>query len=213
MDKYELVLDIIGHPEKYSSGELQELLSDAETREIYTLLCKTESAMKAGRQVDVEAEWARFSLSHAKKPRRTLRFFGSRAASVAVVISSSLVALAAGIMITVNITDRRPAAGEGEHEMTLRTSSFAVEDSITGKTDTITGSSLPIMFENETLETIMKVVAERYGVKVKFVNREAASLHLYHKLDPTLPLDEVISRINTFEQINIRRSGETLIID
>ncbi|MBO4944306.1 MAG: DUF4974 domain-containing protein [Muribaculaceae bacterium] len=213
MDKYELVLDIIGHPEKYSSGELQELLSDAETREIYTLLCKTESAIKSGRQVDVDAEWARFSLSHAKKPRRTLRFFGSRAASVAVVISSSLVALAAGIMITVNITDRRTVAAEGEHEETRGTSSIAVEDSITGKTDTIPGSSLPIMFENETLETIMKVVAERYGVKVKFVKREAASLHLYHKLDTSLPLDEVISRLNTFEQINIRRSGETLIID
>ena len=61
MDKYELVLDIVEHPEKYTSGQLAEIMSDQETREIYNLLCKTESAIEANEEVDVDAEWENFS--------------------------------------------------------------------------------------------------------------------------------------------------------
>ena len=38
MDKYELVLDIIEHPDKYTSEQLQEIMSDPETRKIYLSL-------------------------------------------------------------------------------------------------------------------------------------------------------------------------------
>ena len=56
MDKYDLVLDIIAHPEKYTSEELNEIMADGETREIYNLLCKTDSAIEAHNVVDVDAE-------------------------------------------------------------------------------------------------------------------------------------------------------------
>lgn len=46
-----------------------------------------------------------------------------------------------------------------------------------------------------------------------FDNKEAATLHLYYRLDPSLSIDEVISQLNTFEQINIKRQGDTLTID
>lgn len=213
MDKYELVLDIIEHPGKYSPQDLQVILSDPETREIYTVLCQTESALKAERPADVEAEWKAFSRTRLKQSRRAFRFFGSRAASVAVIVCTSLFAIAAGIILTVNIAERRPDSVAAKHELHPSASAVAGRDSIVEKTDTVKKSSLPVMFENETLETIMKAVAERYGVKVKFADREAASLHLYYKFDPELTLDEMISQLNTFEQINIRRTGENLIID
>lgn len=57
MDKYELVLDIVEHPEKYTSEQLAEIMSDPETREIYNQFCKTESAIDANEEVDVDAEW------------------------------------------------------------------------------------------------------------------------------------------------------------
>ena len=53
MDKYELVLDIVEHPEKYTSEQLAEIMSDPETREIYNLLCKTDSAIEANEEVDI----------------------------------------------------------------------------------------------------------------------------------------------------------------
>ena len=81
------------------------------------------------------------------------------------------------------------------------------------KNDTIMVSPIPIMFENEPLDAIMKEVAAAYGVEVKFNNREVASLHLYYKLDTSLPLNEVVEQLNTFEQINIKQYGNLLNID
>ena len=74
-------------------------------------------------------------------------------------------------------------------------------------------SLTPVMFENEPLEIIMKEVAKTYGIEVKFNDVNVASLHLYYKFDPSQTLNEVIEQLNTFEQINIRRNGNTLIID
>ena len=59
----------------------------------------------------------------------------------------------------------------------------------------------------------MKAISATYGVDVTFNSKEAAALHLYYRLDPSLPLDEVISQLNTFEQLNIRRHGDTLTLD
>ncbi|MDE6122467.1 MAG: DUF4974 domain-containing protein, partial [Duncaniella dubosii] len=60
---------------------------------------------------------------------------------------------------------------------------------------------------------IMKEVADTYGVEVRFNNKEAASLRLYYKLDPSLTLDDVVGQLNTFEQIRIRQTGNILNID
>lgn len=62
-------------------------------------------------------------------------------------------------------------------------------------------------------EDIMKAVSANYGVDVVFNNKEAATLHLYYRLDPSLTIDEVISQLNTFEQIDIKRQGEMLTIN
>ena len=47
MDKYDVALDIIEHPENYTSAQLSEILSDPEMREIYNVLVKTQSAAKS----------------------------------------------------------------------------------------------------------------------------------------------------------------------
>ncbi len=58
MDKHELVFDMIDHPEHYTSEQIAELLSDPEAREIYNLLCKTEStvAIHKDNEPDLETE-------------------------------------------------------------------------------------------------------------------------------------------------------------
>jgi len=86
-------------------------------------------------------------------------------------------------------------------------------DSLAAGEDTLKVNPTPVMFENEPLENIMKEVAAAYGIEVKFNNRQAAMLHLYYKFDPTLSLNEIVEQLNTFEQIDIRRSGDILIID
>ena len=163
MDKYELVLDIVEHPEKYTSEQLAEIMSDPETREIYNLLCKTESAIEANEEVDVDAEWENFSEKHTVRSRRTFFWFGSRAASIAAIIGTSIVAVAAGIAVTVAVIDHKP--DPITESMPTAPSTVAVSTvTVTAKNDTVKVSLTPIMFEDEPLEKIMKEVANSYGV-------------------------------------------------
>ncbi len=220
MDKYELVLDIIEHPENYTSEQLTEILSEPQTREIYNLLVKTRSVVDTYAAPDVDAEWVRFSSEHGERRARRGFFLwtGSRAASIAAIICVSAVAVAAGIAVTFAVSEHRAATVAETANVkteviapTLSAEVTAVKESEHG--DTIMADMTPVMFENEPLETIMKKIAEAYGVEVKFNNKEAAALHLFYKFDPALPLGEVIEQLNTFEQINITRNGDILNID
>lgn len=212
MDKYDLVLDIVEHPEKYASEQLSEIMSEPETRNIYNLLCKTEAVIKGSGQPDVSAEWDKFSNAQTVRTRRLFSWCGSRAASITAIVGASIVAVAAGIAVTVAVIDHKPEPIAEEVTVIPSAISFST-DTLTAGNDTVDVRLTPVMFENEPLEIIMREVAEAYGVEVKFNNSEAASLHLYYKLDPSLPLDEVVEQLNTFEQINIRHDGNLLSID
>lgn len=212
MDKYDLVFDIIEHPEKYTSEQLTEIMSEPETREIYNLLCKTESVIKDSEKPDATTEWEKFSNSQLVRQHRLFSWFGSRAASTAAIVGTSIAAVAAGIAVTVSVIKYKsePIA---ENEAVAPSVVALSTDTTTTKCDTFNVRLTPVMFENEPLEKIMKEVAKAYGVEVKFNDMEAASLHLYYKFDPTQSLNEVVKQLNTFEQINIRRNGNALTID
>lgn len=213
MDKYELALDIIEHPDNYTSEQLAEILSDREVREIYNLLCNTDSAVEADKEIDVDAEWEKFSEKHNLHPqRRSFPWFGSRAASIAAIIGTSIAAVAAGIAVTVAVIYHKPTPIANDEPVALSVGVTAT-DTIAMRSDTTNVTLTPVMFENESLEKIMNEVAVTYGVEVKFNNSEAASLHLYYKLDSSLPLNEVVEQLNTFEQINITQNGNILNID
>lgn len=212
MDKYERVLDIIEHPENYSSEQLEEILSDRETRDIYRALCKAESALQSDKEIDVEAEWKDFSQKIAFKPRghRWLGF-GSRAASIAAVICTSIVAIAAGIAVSVTVSERETEQEPEAYMTILPTAATSKGEEVL--TDSAKVDTIPVLFEDEALETIMKTVADRYGVKVTFRTKEVAALHLYYRFNPALPLEKIVSQLNTFERINITRKENALIIE
>lgn len=214
MDKYQIVLDIMEHPERYAPERVSEIMADPEMREIYNMLCDAETAIKANREVDIDAEWDTFARKHlAVRRHRWFDLFGSRAASIAAIACTSMVAVAAGIAVTMAVTDRRATRDEEREIVAEVPSMIVVADTVVEPVDSLVAVTGSIMFENDTLERVMKEIALAYGVEVRMANAATASLRLYYKFDTTLPLDEVISQLNTFEQINIRCEGDTLIID
>lgn len=212
MDKHHLVLDIIEHPKKYTPEQLSAIMSDPETRDIYNLLCTTESVIKLSEDPDISTEWEKFSNAQLSRPRRFFSWSGSRAASIAAIVGTSIVAVATGIAVTVSVISDKPHPIA--EEATVTPSALSVPpDTLITHNDSVNVSLPPVMFENEPLEKIMKEVAETYAVEVRFNNKEAASLHLYYRLDPSLPLNEVIEQLNTFEQININQNDSIVNID
>lgn len=214
MDKYELVLDIIEHPGNYSAEQLREILSDAETVEIYNLLSKTESAVAANKaaEVDVDAEWKEFTQRHPQHRRRS-RWSGSRAASIAVLSATSLVAVAIGIAVTVSVKDTGADVRKGDSREVVAEVPYAEAADVDAQPSDAVTAAEPVMFEDATLQEVMDTVVKTYHVRVIYKNKEVAALRLYYKFDPNLTLDEIIGQLNNFEQINIVRSGVELNID
>lgn len=214
MDKYNIVLELIEHPDKYTPEQARQILADPETRQIYNLLCKTESAFKAAEEISdetVEEEWHSFSGKHF---RRRFRFplTGNRAASIAIIALTSLAAVAIGVALTMNVAERTPNPAENSASQ-IAAIDVTANDTVTKKPIEGDPAAEPVIFEDETLENILKAVGSAYGIETVYRNADAAGLHLYYKFDPSLPLTEIVEQLNTFEQINIRIDGNTLIID
>lgn len=225
MDKYDLVLDIIGHPENFSQEQLKELLDDKETREIYNLLCKTGSAVNHEcDSPDVDAEWEAFKekrltgdSNESAKPARRIKltsWLSSRAASTAIVVGLSITSIAAiGIGIKMMADHRQTVAKEAVADVKPLAPAAAGGDTIQTATRQKPAPAEPIVFENATLETIMTAIGEYYGVSVRYANNEAKTLRLYFRLDASLPLAEVMEQLNTFDRINITLKDNTLTVN
>lgn len=225
MDKYDLVLDIIGQPEKYSQEQIKELLDDKETREIYNLLCKTGSAVnRECDSPDADAEWEAFKTQRLKgdgnesarhaRLRVLTSWLSSRAASTAIVIGLSITSIAAiGIGIKMMSDRQQTAAKETVADVKPLAPAAAEGDTIQNAARQKPAPAEPIVFENATLETIMTAIGEYYGVSVRYANNEAKALRLYFRLDASLPLAEVMEQLNTFDRINITQTDNTLTIN
>lgn len=212
MDRYDLVLDIIEHPEKYRAERLQEIMSDPETREIYNLMCGLSSAVNSESEPDVSKEWETFSRRHiGRRHLKGLLWRGNRAASLLTLALSSIAAVAIGIVLSVVIPEKGTEPPLSKKEEPTETS-VTTKQTAEEKTDSATVKAVPVLFEDESLEVIMETIATAYAAEVRFDNADAASLHLYYKFDPSLSLNDIISQLNTFEQINISRRGNTLTI-
>lgn len=216
MDKYDIVLDLIEHPAKYTPERIAEILSDPEAREIYNLLCKADSTLAStDAEVDVDAEWQKFSQLR-NKPKFQFFWSGSRAASIAAIAFTSLAAVAIGITVAVKTFEPKPqpieVTAESSVEKPVTISETICKDS-TVVVEEGAVLNTPVVFEDASLEEILSRIAEVHGVTVEYMKPATAQLHLYYKFDPAIPLKETVEQLNTFEQINIHISGKKITVD
>ncbi len=216
MDKYDIVFDIIEHPENYTSARLSEILSDPETREIYNVLVRTQSAAKSREtmsQAEVDEQWKRFERAH---PTSRLRFLwlSGRAASIALVIVSSVVAFAVGITIKVgldcgNTDDAVVVAARVDAAKSLAAASDTIAPPSENPSDMPTS---PVLFDNASLGEIVGTISKAYGVKARFEVETKKQLHLFYKFDPKNTLQAIVDQLNNFEQIDIKLEGSELVV-
>ena len=142
--KYDLVFDLIEHPENYTSEQFAKILSDPETREFYRLLCLTDSAIEAYKMnIDVDAEWNDFTRKYHIIPPRRFMLFGNRAASIAAIICTSILAVGAGIAVTVSVINRgAEPLGDTNPAEIITTAHTKPSDISATPTDTLTAVSM-----------------------------------------------------------------------
>lgn len=216
MDKYDIVLDLIEQPAKYTPERIAEILNDPETGEIYNLLCKTDSTFVSNdAEVNVDEEWQTFVRIHNKSKFRFLRS-GNRAASVAVIAFTSLAVVAIGITVAVKTFEPKQQPIEVATGLSVESAVNKAQQLSSDSTEVMEValiSESPRIFEDTALEDILSYVAEVHGAIVEYEKPETAQLHLYYKFDPSISLKETVDQLNTFEQINIRINGKKIIVD
>lgn len=217
MDKFDRFLDAMEHPDRYTPMEIEAILQDPEVKGTFDLLDKTKSSLQTIIIPDVEDEWRKFehNISQSEKLQRPwpIRFFTKNAAASIAIVIASFTAVAAIVGVGIHQINNRSKTNP-EVEMTTEANIVAPQPdtSILIKPK----EELPpaiLIFDNETLEEILTKIGDYYEYQIIFNKDTSKSLRLYFRWNQANKIEEVIERLNNFEQIHITINDRTIKID
>ena len=221
MDKFEKILDMIDHQEKYSDEEIRELLQDEECRKFYQTMMEVDSALvkQETPMVDIDKEWEKFEEVHSdelngKNDDKNNGWWASwrkMAASIAGFILVSGIAFAA-IHTYIKKSQEPMLTNESHTELVAKDSvkQVAVKDSLAKAK-----AEKPVIhktFENVAFDKMIAEIAAYYDMQVKFEGAEAKSLRLYYEWDSHSSIESIVKELNQFENVNIEVVGQNIII-
>ena len=223
-EKQRIFLNMLDHPEKYTTKEIEALLADEEISSFASYLPMTKRAMKRheDEDINVNAEWERFAIEHSIPQRRNWKRI---AASTIGIIFISGLAFAATVQLgilpffnskeEVEIHPKTPHITATDSIKKAQAERQAVSDSLNRvllhKTDSIPPQ--PIVFEDTSLKTIVDAMAAYYHVDVKVLNPVSTHIRLYFKWDRLCSLQQNIELLNAFDRVKVIYSDNTLTIE
>lgn len=214
MDKFEKILDIIDHQEKYSDEEIHEILQDEECRKLYQTMVEVDSALESPSPIiNVDEEWEKFSQKHqlqeVSHPITSLR---KLAASIAGFVLISGIAFAA-IHTYIKRSQEPTLVTADTHPEVIKSDSakqVAAKDSLTHPKPE--KPAIHKTFENVSFEQMISEIASYYDLQVKFENNEDKTLRLYYEWNSHSSIENIVKELNQFENVNIELQQNKLIV-
>ena len=215
MDKFEKILDIIDHQEKYSDEEIREILQDEECRKLYQTMVEVDSAFESPSPIiNVDEEWEKFSQEHQLQEKAThpITSWRKLAASIAGFVLISAIAFAA-IHTYIKRSQEPTQVTADTHPEAIKSDSakqVAAKDSLTHPKP-----EKPVIhktFENVAFEKMLSEIASYYDLQVKFENNEDKTLRLYYEWNSHSSIENIVKELNQFENVNIELQQNELIV-
>ena len=207
MDNFNLLLDLIDHPESFSEADVEALLRDPETRKLYDTMVEARATFAHhDARPDVNDAWERFSKTH--DDARLSRRWRKAVAAVAALLIISGIALAAIFWPSRQVSPFVPR--NTYHTGRQPIGKVARRDTATAPAPK---PAVVRTFENIQLEQMLAEMAVSYGVQVKFRSNAARSLRIYYTWSSTMPLQKVLDELNRFKQFRVTLDGDTLIVE
>ena len=211
MNKTDLLLQMMQHPEEYTADEWQDILADDECRELYTLMSKTQSAIDAARAEEditeemIEAEWQRFSSEKIEVKSEKYPFLKIAAMFVGILMLSGIAYAAIHIISHSTGVDEKAPTQEVQNINSPKNDATA---------ETLTADSIPQtrIFENTPLDEMVSEIAHYYNKVADIQSEEAHELRLYYKWEPKDSLESVIDDLNHFDRVSLAIEGDKLIV-
>ena len=224
MDKFEKILDIIDHQEKYSDEEIREILQDEECRKLYQTMVEVDSALENPSPIiNVDEEWEKFSQEHQLQEEATqnaaqeaathpITSWRKLAASIAGFVLISGIAFAA-IHTYIKRSQEPTQVTADTHPEVINSDSakqVAAKDSLAHPKPE--KPAIHKTFENVAFEQMISEIASYYDLQVKFENNEDKTLRLYYEWDSHLSIENIVKELNQFENVNIKLQQNELIV-
>ena len=224
MDKFEKILDIIDHQEKYSDEEIREILQDEECRKLYQTMMEVDSALENPSPIiNVDEEWEKFSQEHQLQEEATqnaaqeaashpITSWRKLAASIAGFVLISGIAFAA-IHTYIKRSQEPTQVTADTHLEVIKSDSakqVAAKDSLTHPKPE--KPAIHKTFENVAFEQMISEIASYYDLQVKFENNEDKTLRLYYEWNSHSSIENIVKELNQFENVNIELQQNELIV-
>lgn len=224
MDKFEKILDIIDHQEKYSDEEIREILQDEECRKLYQTMVEVDSALESPSPIiNVDEEWEKFCQKHQLQEEATqnaaqeaashpITSWRKLAASIAGFVLISGIAFAA-IHTYIKRSQEPTQVTADTHPEVIKSDSakqVAAKDSLAHPKPE--KPAIHKTFENVAFEQMISEIASYYDLQVKFENNEDKTLRLYYEWDSHLSIENIVKELNQFENVNIELQQNELIV-
>ena len=224
MDKFEKILDIIDHQEKYSDEEIREILQDEECRKLYQTMMEVDSALENPSPIiNVDEEWEKFSQEHHLQEEATqnaaqkaaahpITSWRKLAASIAGFVLISGIAFAA-IHTYIKRSQETTQITADTHQETMKSDSVkqvAEKDSLAHPKPE--KPAIHKTFENVVFEKMISEIASYYDLQVKFENNEDKTLRLYYEWNSHSSIENIVKELNQFENVNIELQQNELIV-
>ena len=218
MNKTDLLLQMLEHPQAYSADEWQQILLDDECRELYTLMSKIRSAIDAARADEqitdqvIDEEWQRFEAhSSLLTPHSTLLTPHTALRKLAASFIGLL--LVSGIALAAVQIVRNRVGGDLQSPTQEVQASNSHQPAVPADTLTAdTNIKQTVTFDDVLFDQMLSEIADYYHVEAVFQNEEARQLRFYFVWYQDQPLDKVVETLNHFESVNIMMDDKKLIV-
>lgn len=232
--KWDLLLDLLEHPEKYSETQKDELLGGEEVNELYQQLVETRQSLDFAKSKEkmkmpsIDAEWEKLKeekqqkeeMSQNAETQQTAKLFSlwspmRKVAAVAAVLVVSGITFAAIHLVTRSHqpSDNSNTELVASQKDSIQQVSAPQKSNIEEKTDSASLAQLPLVYENAELQNILTPIAGHFHLQVTYQNESARHIRLFLQLEKNMSLDDIIELLNHFEKVNIRHEGQTLIVE
>ena len=232
--KWDMLLNLLEHPEKYSETQKDELLGDKEVNELYQQLIETRQSLDFAmskekmKMPSIDAEWEKLKeekqqkeeMSQNAETQQTAKLFPlwspmRKVAAVAAVLVVSGITFAAIHLVTRShqASDKNNTELVSSRKDSIQQVSAPQKSNIEEKTDSASLAQLPLVYENAELQNILTPIAGHFHLQVTYQNESARHIRLFLQLEKNMSLDDIIELLNHFEKVNIRHEGQTLIVE
>ena len=215
MDRLEILLDMIEHPERYTEQQMHELLADKEIRKHYDVMVrlreayderKVESEEVRSEEVKSEVSSDQGRARHSSFVTRHSSFFTLHSSFRKIAAIFLVAAFLGGLVWAVSPFLRPREKAPQSAEVTT----LPHEGEQRGGLER---EGRLLRFSDVRLDSILAIVGAHYDCKVRFTDSAAMGMKFFITWNPEDSIEAFIVHLNMFDGLELTLRDDTIIVE